>query len=176
MQPTKNIPNFLTAVGIFILLKFGFTIADTNTLTFLLKPTDKFVGLLTGSQSVYLPDKGYYHEKLNIVIEKSCSGFNFWVLGFLVFTYLGLKYFDKHRHKILTFPTALAGAYLLTVFANASRIFAAIVVRNQTINIFPNQQYLIHETVGIITYLTFLILAYYLMEKFLKHKQYAKFT
>ena len=99
MQPTKNIPYFLTAVGIFILLKFGFTIADTNTLTFLLKPTDKFVGLLTGSQSVYLSYKGYYHEKLNIVIEKSCSGFNFWVLGFLVFTYLGLKYVDKHRHK-----------------------------------------------------------------------------
>jgi len=52
-----------------------------------------------------------------------------------------LKYFDKHRHKILSLPIALIGAYLLTVFANSSRIFASVIVRNQTINIFQNQQY-----------------------------------
>jgi exosortase K len=177
MQASKNIPYYLVALGLFILLKFGFTIADNNDLIFLLKPTDAFVGLLTGSQSVYLPDNGYYHEKLNIVIEKSCSGFNFWILSFLVFTYSAVKYFDRPLHKILMIPTALVCAYLLTVFVNASRIFASIVVRNQTINSLPNQQYLMHESVGIITNLSFLVLVYYLMEKFLKHRRnHAKFT
>jgi exosortase K len=111
---------------------------------------------------------------MNIVIGKSCSGFNFWILCFLIFSYLGVKYFDKHLHKILTIPTALFCAYLLTIFANVSRIFASIIVHNQTANIFPNQQHLIHETVGIITYFSFLVLAYYLIEKFLKQKKYAK--
>jgi exosortase K len=162
----------LTAVGLFILLKFGFTVADNNDLTFLLKPTDKFVGLLTGSQSIYLADNGYYHNNLNVLIDKSCSGFNFWVLCFLIFTYLTVRYFDKHFHKTLTIPFALIGAYLLTIFVNTSRIFASIVAQTLTKNIFLNQQHIIHEAIGIITNLTFLILAYILIEKLLIHKRH----
>jgi len=176
MQIYRNMPYYLTAIGLFIVLKFGFTIAGNDALTFLLKPTDKLVGFLTGSQSVYILNSGYYHDKLNIVIEKSCSGFNFWILCFLVFTYLALKYFDKSLHKVLSFPIVLTCTYLLTVFVNSSRIFASIVVRNQTIGILPNQQYLLHETIGIITNLSFLILVYYLVEKSLKYRQYAKFA
>jgi exosortase K len=170
----KNITYYLTAVGLFVLLKVGFTFADNNDLSFLLKPTDKLVELLIGSQSVYLEDYGFFHEKMNIVIDKSCSGFNFWILSFLVFSYLGLKYFDKHLHKIWIIPTALLCAYLLAVFANVSRISASIIVHNQTANIFPTKQFLIHESVGIITYFSFLVLAYCLIEKILKHKIYAK--
>lgn len=172
MQTNKNIPYYLTAVVLFILLKFGFTLADNDNLTFLLKPTDKLVGLLTGSHSVYLADKGFYHDKLNILIDKSCSGFNFWILCFLVFTYLTVKHLDKPLHKILTIPTALFGAYLLTIFVNTSRIFVSIIVQNQTKILFANQQHLIHEAVGIITNLTFLVLTYYLIEKILIHKQH----
>ncbi len=167
----KNIPYYLTAVGLFVLLKFGFTLADNNDLTFLIKPTDKLVGLLTGSHSIYLPENGYFHEHLNIIIDKSCSGFNFWVLCFLLFTYLTTKHFDKTLHKILTIPSALIGAYLLTIFVNSSRIFASIVVQTQTKHIFLNQQHIIHEAIGIITNLSFLILAYILIEKFLTNKQ-----
>lgn len=167
----------MTAVGFFLLLKFGFTLADNNDLTFLIKPTDKLVGLLTGSHSVYLSDSGYFHEHLNIVIDKSCSGFNFWVLSFLIFVYLTVKYFDKALSKIMAIPTALIGAYLLTLFVNTSRIFASIVVQTQTKNIFLNQQHIIHEAIGIITNLSFLISAYILIEKFLINRRHnAKFA
>jgi len=177
MHTNKNLPYFFTAIGIFILLKFGFTKADNNDLIFLLKPTDKLVGLLTGSHSVYFSDSGYYHELLNILIDKSCSGFNFWVLCFLIFTYLTVKYFNKSLFKILTIPVALIGAYLMTIFVNTSRIFASIVVQTQTKNIFMNHQHILHEAIGIITNLTFLILAYILIEKILIYKQHnAKLT
>jgi exosortase K len=172
VQTNRNIPYYLTAAGLFILLKFGFTFADNDNLTFLLKPTDKLVGLLAGSHSVYLADKGFYHDKLNILIDKSCSGFNFWLLCFIVFTYLTVKYFDKPLHKILTIPTSLLGVYLLTIFVNTSRIFASVIVQTQTKIFFANQQYLIHEAVGIITNLTFLVLAYYLTEKLLIHRRH----
>jgi exosortase K len=174
MQIHKNLPYYLAAVGVFILLKFGFAFADNNTLAFLLKPTTKLVGFLTGSQAVYFADNGYYYEKLNILVEKSCSGFNFWILCFLVFSYLALKYSDKPLHKIISIPTALVFAYLLTIFSNTSRIFASVIARNQTLTIFPDKQYLIHEIVGIITNLSFLILAYYLIEKLLKYVRYCK--
>jgi exosortase K len=171
VQINKNIPYYLTAVALFILLKFGFTLADSNDLTFLLKPSDKLVGLLTGSHSVNLLDGGYYNEQLNIIIDKSCSGFNFWVLSFLLFTYLTLKHFKKTIHKVLTIPTALIGAYLLTIFSNTSRIYVSVIVQNQTETVFLNEQHIVHEAIGIITNLTFLILAYILIEKLLTHKR-----
>lgn len=173
MQTSKNIPYYLTAVGLFILLKFGFTFADNNDLTFLLTPTDKLVGLLTGSHSVYLSDNGFYHDKLNIIIDKSCSGFNFWLLCFLVFTYLTVKYLDKPLHKILTVPTVLLCSCLLTIFVNTSRIFASIIVQKQADNFLLVRPHLIlHEAVGIVTNLTFLVLTYYIIEKFLIHRQH----
>lgn len=172
MQTNKNTPYYLLAVGIFLSLKFGFTLADNHRLDFLLNPTDKFVGLLTGSQSIYIADNGYYHEKLNILIDKSCSGFNFWILCFLALTYLAINYFNKPKNKIQSIPFALAGAYLLTIFVNTSRIYASIVVQKQTKDILLNHQHYIHEAVGIITNLSFLILAYYLIEKLLKRIQH----
>ncbi len=177
MQTSKNIPYYLTAVVLFILLKFGFTLADNNHLTFLLKPTDKLVGLLTGSQSVFISENGYFHEHLNIIIDKSCSGFNFWILCFLLITYLTVKHFDKSAHKILMILTSFFVAYVLTVFVNTSRIFVSIVVQSHAESIFFNHQYIIHEAIGITTNLTFLVLAYILIEKFLNKKRYnAKFT
>ncbi len=174
MKKNKNIPYYLVAIGLFILLKVGFSFADNNAL--ILNPTDKLVGFVNGSQSVYLADLGFYHEKMNIVIEKSCSGFNFLILSFLLFVYLGLKYLDKRSHKNLAIPVALLCAYCFTVFVNASRIIASIVVRNQTVGIFPEKQSLIHEIVGITTNFSFLVVAYYLSEKFLIHRKYAKLT
>ena len=170
----KNIPYYLVVTVIFILLKFGYTYAETDQLKFLLKPTNKLVEVLTGSHSVYDADTGYYHERLNIVIDGGCSGFNFWVLSFLLFAYMLLKYFDKALHKMVCIPAALVLAYLLTIFVNTSRIFASLVVHNQTENILRQQQYLVHEAVGIITNLSFLVLAYYLIEKFLTQKKHQK--
>jgi exosortase K len=166
----------LAAVGIFVLLKACFTFADNYSLAFLLKPTDKLIGLLTGSRSVYAAEAGYFYDSLNIVIDKSCSGFNFCILCFLLFTYLIVKRFGKPLHKGLALPVSLICAYPLTIFANAARIFASVIVQSHTKNFFPERQYLIHEALGIITYLSFLILACFLVEKLKRGKYDAKLT
>jgi len=159
------------------LLKFGYTFAHNNDLIFLLKPTDKLVGILTASHSVYLSDKGYYHEHLNTIIDKSCSGFNFWILCFLLLSYLAGKYLNKILNKIISIPAALIAAYVLTIFVNTSRIYASIVIHTHTKNILLTQQHIIHEGIGVITNLSFLILAYILFEKLLINKRFnAKFT
>jgi len=161
----------MAAVAIFALLKFGFAIAEDSDLDFLLKPTDAVVGLLAGSQSVYLLGNGYYHSALNILLNKSCAGFNYWVLCFLVFAYLAAKYFDKPLHRALAIPISLCCAYILTIFANSSRIFASIVLQKQTHWILPNHQGLVHETIGIIIYLSFFVLVYCLTEEFFKRRR-----
>ena len=178
VQTNKNIPYYLTTVALFILLKFGYTLADNENLIFLLKPTNRIVGLLTDSHPVYFSDTGYYHGNLNILIEKSCSGFNFLLLCFCMLTFLFLKYAKKAFFKFLCIPAALLAAYFFTIFVNASRIFVSIIMQQQANNFLPNRPHLIlHEIVGVITNLTFLILIYIVSEKFLTNKyQNAKFT
>lgn len=125
---------------------------------------------MMGSKSVFLSGEGYFHEQFNILINKSCSGFNFWLLSFLAFIYLIIKYLDKPLQKILSIPAVLLCTYLVTILVNSFRIFASVIVQNQTKFFLPNLQHLFHEAVGIITYLTFLVLTYYLFEKLLIHK------
>jgi exosortase K len=166
----ENTGYYLTAAGIFVLLKICFKFAGCGDLAFLLKPVDKLTGLLAGSHSVFIEDTGFFHEKLNIVIGKYCSGFNFWVLCFLVFAWLAVKYFNKPLQKILNIPIALIFAYLLTIFVNTSRIIASVVVQNQVKKYLPVSHSIIHEAIGIITELSFLVLAYCLVEYFLKQR------
>jgi len=153
-------------------LKFGYTIANNDNLIFLLKPTNILVGFLTGSNSIYSTENGYFHQELNILIEKSCSGFNFWLLSFLMLTFLLLKYFKNNLHKTMTIPFSLLAAYLVTIFVNASRIFVSIIIQNQSNNFLSEKhQLILHESIGIITNLVFLIVVYYLTEKFLINKK-----
>lgn len=177
MIENKNIAYYLFTIILFIIFKFAFTFADNDNLTFLLRPTNNFVELLTGSQSVYHSDNGYFHDELNILIDKSCSGFNFWLLSFLMLTFLALKHFDKHIYKALVIPTMLILAYFLTLFVNSSRIFTSIIIQNQTNHLLNNGQHIIHEAIGVITNLSFLILAYFITEKLLLNRKHnAKLT
>jgi exosortase K len=178
LKTSKNTPYYLITIGIFILLKFAFTLAVNDQLIFLLKPTDKIVELLTGSHAMYFSEKGYYHDSLNILIEKSCSGFNFMLLCFCMLTFLLLKHTEKPTHKLIIIPISLLLSYLLTIFVNASRIFVSIIVQHQASRFLTDRPHLIiHEIVGIITNLMFLIIIYYLSEKFLTNKyQNAKLT
>lgn len=176
-QSNKNIPYYLTGFAIYIVLKFGYTKISVDGLIFLLKPVNKLLSLLIGSHSLYLSNKGYYFEELNILVDKSCSGFNFWLLSFLVFTYLFLKYICNSLYKVLVIPIVLLFTYLFTILVNTSRIYASIIVQSQTKTPFYNYQHLIHESMGIITNLFFLILSYYLIEKLLKRiHRYEKFA
>jgi len=171
MTAGKNIVYYFLATVIFFLLKFAFTFTTVNDLIFLLNPTDGLVELVTGSQSVYLSGSGYYHEKFNILIDKSCLGFNFWLLCFLMLTFLTLQYFNRHLHKALIIPASLFFAYLATLFVNASRIAASILAQKMANNFLPERpHFILHESVGVITNLIFLIAIYYLTERLLINK------
>ena len=165
MTPRKNIPYYLTAIGLFILLKLGYTMAGTDDLIFLLSLTDKIVELSTGSQSVFIQGSGYFHQQLNILIDKSCSGFNFWLLCFLMLTFLTLKYSDNKAGKVSAVVSSFIGAYVLTILVNSARICTLIIIQNQN---FPLTKHpIVHESVGITTNLTFLILIYLSVERVL---------
>ncbi|WP_107039144.1 exosortase K [Brumimicrobium mesophilum] len=168
MTRNKNILFYLTALGIFILLKLLYTLSETSDLLFILSPTNKIIELITGSQATFIIGEGYFYDKLNIIIDKSCSGFNFWLLCFLMLSFLSIKYFTSSLVKALMLLISFVGAYIFTVLVNSSRIFTSIIIEKKFHSL-PNQS-VIHEGIGIITNLTFLILIYLAVEKILQKR------
>ena len=156
---------------LFMLLKFVFTFTETNHLIFLLSPINTIIEFTSGFQSVYLDNKGYYFEQLNIVINKSCAGFNFWILSFLMVTFLSLKYFKNRKYKIIAIFISFFGAYVFTILVNSFRINTALVFQNKLQQLINLKSEIIHESLGIIINLTFLVLIYLIIEKILNKKE-----
>jgi len=121
----NNIPFYIATGLIFILLKFKYRIMETDSLVWLLKPVSLLVEIMSGVKSIYLPGGGYYFEQLNMVINKSCSGFNFWLLCFLMLNCLGLKFCQAVFQKMGVLLTSIIVAYILTVLVNSCRIITS---------------------------------------------------
>ncbi len=174
---STDLQYYFVVFGLFILLKFGYTLATVNDMIFLIKPTNTLLECITGSSAVYVENVGYYFRQSDIIIDKSCSGFNFWMLSFLSFSYLFTQYYSKTQQKLASLPFLLVGSYILTILVNTSRIFVSMLVHSQTNTILPNHQQILHQSIGVLTNITFLIITYLLIDACLKYlKNNAKLT
>ncbi|AXT50921.1 exosortase K [Aquimarina sp. BL5] len=177
MNLDKNLPYYIFGIFLFLVFKLGFKYASHEELIFLIKPTDTLINSLTGSTSVYIENDGYYNNHLDILIDKSCAGFNFWILSFLMIMFLLLKYTNSHFKKIVSILIALIFAFFLTITVNTSRIFVSIVTQNKLSSLSNIETSVIHESIGILINLSFLIITYLILEKIIiKYKSHAKFA
>lgn len=159
MELKKNAVYYATGILFFVMLKFAFTQMDADDLVFILQPTDKIISFLTNSKGIFLPGTGYFHQDLNILIEKSCSGFNFFSLSFLIGYFVTVNHFQHKKHKWLALALSLLAAWVLTLFVNASRITVAIFLKKLVIPL-PGADKWLHQAEGTFVYLFFLILFY----------------
>ena len=138
MASNKNFLYYLSAIAIFLLLKTVYPYAENDDLFFILSPVNRLLEFLTNSESQYYSDSGYYYQTLNILIEKSCSGFNFLMLCFLMLAFQLAGYFNKNNFKYLLLPFALFLSYILTIFTNTSRIILSILGQNTADKFLPS--------------------------------------
>lgn len=170
MQPKGNITYYFIIISVFLLLNLGYSLATLDQLYFILKPTSVLISMTTGSVSNYTSESGFYFQGLDILLVKSCSGFNFMILCFTLLSFLGLSFADTRSAKRYVLPIALFIAYLITIVANASRIIMAIAGQRMADNFLPHRPHgLIHEIIGAVVYLFFLFVVY-LFFKFLLQK------
>lgn len=156
----KKWPFYLTVLVTFLILKYSFTLADNENLFFLLWPTNKIVIYFTSSPSQFINEKGYFFENLNIIIDKSCSGYNFWLILFLMISSLVPKYLKTNYSKLIVLPGLLLISYMITVFVNSSRIVFSILLQNLLPDNFENQYTWLHQTEGTFVYLLYLLIIY----------------
>ena len=164
---------YAVAAGLFFILKLFFAFfAENEHFNFILVPVSFIVEIFTGTSYVSVPESnGLYFGELNILIDRSCSGYNFLLLCFIMLAFLCLRFFPKPVHKLFVILIALFFAYCVTIFVNAARIIVSLVVQNTFSNFWP-QQYssLLHEACGIVVYLGFLIIIYMVSEKILSSR------
>jgi len=126
---------------------------------FLLAPTNKIISFIFNETYDYNSETGYFYPYMDMVINKSCSGFNFFFISFLMFSFLLIK--PEKVKKWLKIPLALLLAYITTVLANVSRITGYLIMMNMQSPMFPVSEISwLHQAEGIVVYLTFLIMAY----------------
>jgi len=152
------------AVLLFFILKYVFTFLDNDNMLFFLKPVNILFSLFTGHIAVYDSETGYFYDRLNIIIDKSCSGYNFMLMTF-VLVYTGiLKYFYSTWIKYLLLPAVMILAYVYTVFVDISRILISYLLQRKM----AFHYYWLHEVTGIFVYLFSLVSIYLLINYFLK--------
>lgn len=169
----KNIPFYAIAVALFLFFKLLYMNANAEDLLFLLSPTNMFVSMLSNSTGVFIENSGFYHQDLNILIEKSCSGFNFFILSFIISYILSLQYAKNWAPKLILLPISLLISWLLTIGVNVARITSAILFHAH-LPVNSAKSITIHEMQGTFIYLFFLLLFYKIL-KYTLTKYYTRY-
>jgi exosortase K len=160
------------AASVFLLLKFLFTLAGNDEVRFLLLPTSTLVELGTGITAIYSSEAGYFFSEMNVLIDKGCSGFNYWLIASAMLLFLFWRYTSRRQQQFLMIPLSFCVSYFITIFVNSARILSAIMIERLT---HPHTAVLaniisppvLHESIGILTNLSFLILTYIVAEQLL---------
>lgn len=164
----KDLIYYLLAIIVFVILKMSFTWTDNKDLDFLLGPTDNLISLATSSNSQIVDDGSYFHQRLNILIDKSCSGFNFLILCFLMLVFVSIKNVPDTNYKILIFPLVLVLSYFIAILVNSSRILFSVFINEFLASIEVVEYIWLHQAEGAFVYLFSLVLIYMSYEKLIK--------
>jgi exosortase K len=150
-----------------VFLKFYYRHIETNDVIFLLLPTNFLIEIVTFSTSRFILHEGYFYDNLNILIDKSCAGFNFFMICFCMLGFLFIQYIKSTFKKIGSLLLAFLLAYSFTILANTSRILCLIFVQHFAIQTTSFLKESIHLAIGVLVYLVFLILIYWVFESIL---------
>jgi exosortase K len=169
MWTVRNLPYYLAIAGLFVLFKTAYTNFTTQSLQFLLVPVNKLIGIISGHAYTYLPGQGYYYPGLNMIIEKSCAGFSFMLICFVMLAFLLVSRSHRHVYKLTAIPVALLFAYVCAVFTNVSRIVISVFVLQHGGQYASIHYSRLHQVQGIFIYLVSLIAVYLFVTHLIKH-------
>lgn len=160
----------LLAFFLFLLLKAAYSMAEVQHLTFLLAPSSEIVANFTGTTSTFIPEQGYFNGRLNILINKSCSGFNFWSICFLMSYCLLAKPSTPRLRNVFLLPLVLGATYLFTILVNSTRILFSIFLHSANSQLLAIDSPWSHQAEGVFIYLSYLIIAYLSIDYFQTQK------
>ena len=133
-------------------LKAWYAGASADGLAWMLSPTARLAGLLSGQRFEEEPGVGWLGREAALVIAPACAGVNHLVIAFclLAFGFAPRQTTGPRRWAWL--PAALVLAYGTTLLANAARIALAIELREAPLPAWLSAAQ-VHRLAGVGTYL-----------------------
>ena len=166
-KPRLNWSAQLALVGLCALaLKFYYSTATADDLLWILRPTTALVELLSGQHFEFESYAGYMSSDRRFVIAVPCAGVNFLITAFVMVALRRLwrERFRGIRWRYIPFAGLLA--YVVTLFANTTRIWLALELRARAVAVSGLTNGQLHRLEGIVVYFTFLLLLFVLIERF----------
>ena len=144
-------------------LKRHYADARVEDLTWILGPTSRLAGAMTGVTFVPQTGEGYFSREHLFLVAKACAGVNFMVAAFGMVTLALL-----HRVRSLASAAGVLGASLLAsygaaVLVNATRIAAALWLAAHPVPVLSAAD--VHRLEGIIVYFGGLALLYEIVRR-----------
>lgn len=151
------------AVGIALGLKRHYADARAEDLVWILGPTSRLAGAVSGTHFVFQPGEGYVAREHLFLIAKACAGVNFIVAAFGMVTLALL-----HRVRSLStaagvLGTSLLASYGAAVVVNAVRIVAALWLAAHPVSMMRAAD--VHRLEGILVYFAGLMLLYEIVRR-----------
>jgi len=172
VKPQIKSPATLVTAGlIFVGCKLYFPLANFAFFTFLLWPVAQITGTVIGLPMDYLPGTGYYFSNYNVLIDKSCSGYNFLLLSFMIFVFFLTLKLKTRIPAFWTISISLFLSYVLTLLANTSRILISMLFTKNSFFFEWVDSRILHESIGVFCFLSFVIVATLILDNFLSGSQ-----
>ena len=139
--------------------------ARADDLWWILSPTARLVGVMTGSAFTLAPGEGYVsHERL-FLIEKSCAGINFMVAAFGLLMFALFHRVGSAVSGAGVLGMSLFASYSAAVLVNATRIAIAMWLAAHPVALSTFTAADVHRVEGITVYFGGLVLVYELARR-----------
>ena len=152
---------FFTCTAVLVLNAL-YRSGDSSLLTWILAPTSRWAGILSGLSFEPLPGKGYVNEAIRFLITPSCSGVRFLQIVILMLVFSHTHHIRGGAGRLLWLPFCFGFSYLSTVLVNGGRIALAIYLPEwmeragiRVPGLTPDR---LHMLIGTVVYFSFLLL------------------
>src|SRR5262245_63456058 len=140
--------------------------ASADDLWWILNPTARLAGAVTGTTFAAAPGEGYLSSDRLFLIEKSCAGINFMIAAFGMLTFALLHRADGSMPGAGVLALSLIASYVAALFVNATRIAIAMWLAGHPLAGSTITGAQIHRLEGIAVYFGGLVLLYEVVQWF----------
>ena len=107
-------------------LKRHYADADVEDLSWILTPTARLAGVMTGATFTFEPGEGQFSREHLFLIEKSCAGINFMIAAFGMLVFSLFHHARSAISSVRVLVVGLVASYSTAVVVNAVRIAVAM--------------------------------------------------
>jgi exosortase K len=149
-----------TALLIAWILKAHYSDARPDDLRWILTPTARLVGVVSGATFTFQPGEGYFSREQLFLIEKSCAGVNFMIAAFAMLVFTLFHHIRSWRSVFAVVGISLAAGYASALLVNTVRITIAMWLATHPglLRAFTHAE--VHRIEGVLVYFGGMVMLY----------------